>query len=235
MSKHYPKKLLDDYELLLPHFPSNTICRPFIVERVNSWENSYQQAAPLKLLEAGPGYGETTRLFLERPELKLTLVDNDEASIVELTSLLRSNIGKHEIIQANVTEWIRNQQSSSFDIFSASWVIHNFPHEERLTFLREIFRVLRTGGLMVLFDKILPDDTTQLDTFWETHLERLGRLIKANRKDLYDSMIEHEKRDAQPPFVWYEADLKRDLAEIGFVDFKIHKRCERDIVFSSIR
>lgn len=233
MTNHYPEELLKDYSILLQYFPSHTLCRPYIVEAIELWKNTYAKEGAVKVLEIGPGFGETTEMILEKIAVHMTLVEVDVSTIGFLSQQLEKYKNQINIVQADVTSWIKNQPSQSYDVFTASWVIHNFPKDQREEFLVEIRRVLRPGGLFIIFDKILSENSSEMKKVWEEHMKRLQGLDTIGKSEAKDNMILHEIRDAQEPFVWYEHDLFLSMDHLGFSKNKVIMRNERDVVFSA--
>jgi tRNA (cmo5U34)-methyltransferase len=232
---HYPEHLLRDYQLLLGYFPSHTACRPFVVEAMAKWKETYKPQGPVEILEIGPGYGETTLQILERIDASMTLIEADKTAALILGEALERAGKRAEVIVADAIEWIRTQASGSFDAFTSSWVVHNFPSAQREEFLIEVKRILRPGGLFVIFDKVLTDDASENDRVWNIHLQRMNGLKEIGRADLAESMIEHERRDAADPYVWHESQLLTTMTANGFANSTIVMRNERDIVFSALR
>lgn len=236
---HYPKKLLKDYELLLSHFPSHSICRPFVVEAIESWKNKTGYTGNINILEIGPGYGETTELILHNKNIAsaitFTLVESDANASSMLMSKLKDFESQITSINEDATEWIKSQPANTYDVFTASWVVHNFPSDQRERFLTEVARVLKSGGLFIIFDKILPDSEEEIDRLWNIHAERLSALDNLGRSDLKNEMLTHEMRDAAEPYVWYESDLYKLLKELNFKGVKIVMRNERDVVALGIK
>lgn len=232
-SSHYPEKLLRDYELLLQYFPSHTICRQFILDGIKKWEITYGHKETVSLLEIGPGFGETTDLILEQTSCVCTLVESDSQTAQMLAHNLQRFEERIRIVNEDALEWIKRLEPASYDVFTASWTLHNFPSKEREEFLKDVRRVLRPGGLFIIFDKVLPDDEKEVEKLWEIHTERLQGLDTVGRADLMKDMLTHEQRDAKEPFVWHERELLGTMSELGFAEATIIMRNERDIVFSA--
>lgn len=235
MTSHYPESLLKDYELLLSHFPSHVICRPHVAAALEEWRRTYTTTEPVNILEVGSGHGETTKLIMEAMPAHMTLVETDAVALDVLVASLAVYAGQITPVYADATRWITEQPDACFDAFTASWAVHNFPSSEREQFLKEVARVLKPGGLCVLFDKILPDDDATIRALWETHTKRLDGLDAYGKTALKEEMLEHERRDAAEPYVWHEAHFMHDMEAAGFHDVRITMRNERDAVAVAVR
>jgi len=231
---YYPQTLLNDYELLLSYFPSHKICRPYIVSAIKEWSQGKDESQ-INILEIGPGYGETTELILKELKSKITLVEIDDKASIRLADNFADYADRLNIITADAFTWIKNQKDGTYDVFTASWVVHNFPQEQREELLHEIARVLKPSGLFVVFDKILPNDKDTVNKYWDIHMVRLSELDKISRSDLKNEMIEHEKRDAGLSYVWQEREMFESLTKSGFSNIKILNRNERDVVVEALK
>ncbi len=237
--KHYPSTLLKDYELLLKYFPSNAICRPFLIEAIEKWKTEYcgqSKKEIVDILEIGPGFGEMTELILKKIPSNMTLIEADTATAEQLKINLKEFEKRITVVSEDATAWIKNAPNNSYDVFTASWVVHNFPHDQREEFLNNVARVLRPGGLFVIFDKVPSDDPKEVARIWETNMKRLeGLAIDDGRPDLRDVMVAHEERDIKPPYTWPESELLSSMQKLGFESQEIVNRTESDIVFSAVK
>jgi ubiquinone/menaquinone biosynthesis C-methylase UbiE len=235
MTEHYPEHLLKDYELLLEYFPSHQLCRPFVVRAIEKWKEMGGHNEELSILEIGSGYGETTELILGAALAHMTLVEPDGNAAAIMLERLSKYKGQVTVVHDDAIKWIKQQKENTYDIFTASWTLHNFPKHQREGFLEEVARLLKPGGLFVIFDKVLSNNSEFIKKVWQIHLERLEGLDKVGKSDLKNSMIAHEERDAQEPFVWYEHELFGTIEKLGFRNAEIIMRNERDIVFSAVK
>lgn len=235
MTNHYPGHLLKDYEILLQYFPSHAVCRPYVVEAIVQWKKEYTEDTPVEILEIGPGYGDTTELILDSVPTYMALVEADPDTCTLLEHKFKKYSDQITIIEGDAIEWIKVQPDESYDAFTASWVVHNFPKEQREEFLKEIHRILRPGGLCIMFEKVVPDDAQERERLWQIGMKRLEGLDTIGRPDLRQDMVDHEIRDNNEPFVWHEKELLETMEKFDFQQNKIIMRNERDIVFSSIR
>jgi len=233
MQNHYPEHLLKDYELLLSFFPSHKICRPVLVDVIQSWKATQDTSLIPQILEIGPGFGETTELILKEMPCRMTLVEVDASTGQTLQEKFSDT--SVTVVVADALSWIKTQGDASFDIFTASWVIHNFTRDEREKLIPEIYRILKPNGLLVLFDKILPDTVSEVKRYWGIHMERLSGLDALGKTELKNEMLTHELRDTEDSFVWHEGDARTLLERAGFKNIQFHTRNERDVVLSADR
>ncbi len=232
---YYPEVLLREeaYNILLKYMPSDIACRPHVINAIKEWERGRDAngvSTVSSMLEIGPGHGEMTKSILAETSVHATLVELDPKAAASLKKELHEYADRIEIVVADAITWIKQQPSESFDVFTASWVIHNFPKNERDILLAEISRVLKPKGLFVIFDKIHPDSKEEIARLWEIHQNRLSILDELGYADFKKEFFAHEERDMAEPYVWYENDFLKEMADLGFKDTKIVMRSERDVV-----
>ena len=232
MQDHYPKEMLKDYDLVLKYFTSDKILRNKLVDVIKRWRPKHKNN--LEILEIGPGFGHSTKILLENFDSNLTLVEIDKDAIERLQKLENTTASNLRFINKDATEYIKKVPKDSFDVITASWVIHNFPSQERDKFLEEIKRALKPNGLFVIFEKVVTDNEKENQRLLDLQLNRLEELDKMGKHEARQEIIKHETRDAKAPYVWYEKDLVKFFKEKGFKT-KVVARNERDVVFSAIK
>jgi SAM-dependent methyltransferase len=120
------------------------------------------------ILDAGSGYGAVTReLLIRNPHSHLHFCDLDisgiqlERGIKELGEMFGAPF---------IRERIRFKQDSilhtlcgdsSYDKAVAKMVIHELPRHLQLTGLQELYRVLKPGGKLVVWDLMLDENTQE--------------------------------------------------------------------------
>lgn len=140
-------------------------------------------------LELGCGTGSATRSVLETfPTTKVTAMDLSAPYLKIAQEHLRrySNVG---FLQADVTDL--DFKNDTFDAVYSVFMLHELPKAERESMLREAYRVLRPGGVMVVADSLQKGDEPELDwalerfpkiyhePFYANYLGNdLGRVIK---------------------------------------------------------
>jgi len=180
-----------------------------------------------KILEVGAGRGESTELFI-KSNMQVTFIEPSPGALAVLKSKFSEK--KHTLVRADALEWIKREPPCSYEVVTASWVLHNFPAETRDWFIKECYRILKKPGLFAIFDKILQEGATQKNNdLFNKQIERL-RSSKAIDQKLFKKMIAHEKRDISFDYVWYENDLRDGLDKLGFDKVIGRGRHERDMV-----
>jgi ubiquinone/menaquinone biosynthesis C-methylase UbiE len=131
-----------------------------LVEAVDPEEGDY-------ILDAGAGYGAVTREIVQRTKLKdlrFCLLDISsfqiQRGIKHLSDLFGEDFMKDrsEFLLDSVLH--PNYQDNCFDKVVAKMVIHELPKRSQVPALKELYRVLKPGGKIIIWD-IMLDDATQ--------------------------------------------------------------------------
>ncbi len=118
-------------------------------------------AGQVKLLDVGCGTGRTLhQLAIAHPTMRLHGCDMSPAYI----KLARKRL---EDVQ-EVTLAVENDESlpwaeETFDVVTSTYMFHELPRNARRNVVREMFRVLRPGGLVVIEDSAQPSESPELD------------------------------------------------------------------------
>jgi len=126
-----------------------------------------------KLVDIGAGYGRLLQLY-SMFKLEVTAVD---PSIAASIMLRRSNIKRVVKGRAENLPF----DDSTFDVSVSTWVIHDLSVEQRMKAFKEIKRVTRNGGSIVVIDPEV--EGYSMDTVTEA-LKDLGLKIRRSvRRD----------------------------------------------------
>jgi SAM-dependent methyltransferase len=107
-----------------------------------------QQLVDLRVMDFGAGVGNSIPYFKKYlPECELTCLDVSQKSL----SLAEERFPN----MANFVSFNGSQipfPEASFDVVFSACVFHHIPHVEHLSLCREIHRVLKPGGKVVIFE-----------------------------------------------------------------------------------
>lgn len=113
-----------------------------------------------RLLDAGTGTGHTALAFAPRVR-EVVAVDLTEPMLEQGRRLAAEQGVGNIVFERGDVEQLR-YLDASFEIVTSRYSAHHFPHP--LAALRELSRVLKPGGELLLVDTVSPDDPTT-DTF----------------------------------------------------------------------
>lgn len=132
-------------------------------------------------LELGCGSGSATRPVLETfPRARVTALDLSSPYLKVAQDNLR-RYSKVNFLQGDATNL--DFKNETFNVVYSVFVLHELPKAERGALLREAFRVLKPGGLLVIADSLQMDDEPELN--WA-----LERFPKAYHEPFYKNYSE---------------------------------------------
>lgn len=236
--RRFQGKISADYLLVMqgiPHLPE-------IDREVISAIRDFRSPAPagkLNVLEIGCGSGRATaKLLASRPDLNLTAVDNEPQLLNQTRQNLQNEIkqGKLALVESDALAYLQSVGSGHFDIVASVMALHNFERTYRNRALREIYRILKPGGLFVNGDKYPPDDPAEFYRMLPLHLAPFFDVLgPAGRADLLKEVVMHELADLAPDRVMKENEFLREASEIGYGGCKFTCRKNYDVVFLGCR
>jgi ubiquinone/menaquinone biosynthesis C-methylase UbiE len=140
--------------------------------------------AVTRFADLGCGNGTLSMALLERyPEASATLVDFSEPMIEEARKLLGGYPSSCRFITADLSDggWVHLLgDESRFDAVVSGYAIHHLTDERKRELYREIFDLLRPGGLFVNTEHVKSatpwveniSDDLLIDSFYEYQLKR---------------------------------------------------------------
>ena len=182
-----------------------------------------------KVIELGCGEGDLTHyLFKVIPNLEMEVLDVS----AEMLSLAKTKLvnyrDKVRYMQSDANEHVKFVGNEQYDVIVSAWTIHNFIWDDKKEIFQQIFSSLKPGGTMLLMDKIYADDPVVSQSSYDSQIARYEKLNDLVRED----MLAHELQDYSPEYKMSELQTKVTLESVGFKNFKIIDRIERDVVVS---
>ncbi|MBI2105381.1 class I SAM-dependent methyltransferase [Candidatus Woesearchaeota archaeon] len=218
------------FKLACPHFKEleNTLGN-IIREQFQDRNDS-----EIKVLEIGCGPGFTTLIILDSDErTKIVAVDNEPVMITQAKEILKKfiDISRVQLIEDDALEFLKKQSSDSFDVFASGFTLHNLPNNFRQKVTKEIYRVLKSGGIFVNADKYALDNESKHKKSLEWQLHKFKeKYSQINRPDLIKEWTNHYLEDDKPNVIMRESDSINAMNEMGFKDIKIVFRKQMDAV-----
>jgi tRNA (cmo5U34)-methyltransferase len=163
------------------------------------------------VLDIGCGAGNYTLKLLERlPKLNVTMVDLSKPMLDRALERVRpATTGSVEIIQGDIREIDLGLEQ--YDIVLAASVLHHLRSDAQWrAVFGKLYRALRPGGAMLVFDLIESSISPVQAVMWRRYGEFLTQLKDEAYRDQVFAYVEGE--DTPRPLTW-QLDL---LREVGF-------------------
>lgn len=207
-------------------------------EFVGAWEPPSPETQ-MTLLEIGCGTGITTACLLAgREDAAIESVDNAPVMLAQARHHLSVALdGKRlRLIENDALSHLRQMADASVDIVASAYTLHNFLHGYRLQVLKEVWRVLKPGGLFVNGDRYAIDDAAEHLKNTQEEVKSYFRVfMELNRLDLLEQWVVHLFSDESENHIMRLQQALDTMAEIGFHDIGLHFRDGNNALVSAVK
>jgi len=225
--RYFSGILGQDYRLLQLICPLAAEMSRLVGGQVGNYQSG-QPAERLQVLEIGGGTGITSLAILTaREDCHVLAIDNEPDMLDQARQNLRqwAEQGRLTFLQQDALTALQQQKTAGIGIVASAYTLHNFHHDYRGEVLREIFRVLKPGGLFVNGDRYALDDIVAHTRLIQQEVSGyFAVLTKMQRLDLLERWIVHLFSDESENHVMRESQALRQLQQTGFVDIKLTDR-----------
>ena len=108
------------------------------------------------------------------------------------------------------------------DAVASGLTIHNFKVDYREDVLKEIFRVLKSGGTFINADKYVPDDLEEYKKEYDWQMQQFRDADVT--EEVREGWIKHYEVDNRPEIIMKERESVELMKRIGFVDVATSNR-----------
>lgn len=227
-----------DYRLLKLICPLAAEMSRLVGERVGSYQ-SRQPVERLQVLEIGGGTGITSLAILTaREDCHVLAVDNEPNMLGQARENLRrwTDQGRLTFLEQDALSALQRQDAASFDIVASAYTLHNFHDSYRDDVIREIFRVLRPGGLFVNGDRYALDDVDAHTRLVQQEVRGyFSALTEIRRLDLLEQWIVHLFSDESENHVMRESPALQQLRQTGFDDIALTHRQQVNALLTAVK
>lgn len=223
-----------EYNLFAKSVPWHDEFQDVLKRTIREYCLGKSEAATFTALDAGCGTGITTIRILDADErIRVVAVDNEEKTLDQAKEALRDKADRVTFIQADLLPFLEGADDDSFDVFASAYVLHNLPCEYRNRVLKEIARVLKSGGLFVNADKYAHDDEEQQAKDLEEQIRDFDVFDKLGRQDIREEWTKHYREDEKIRIT--EGEQVRILASLGFDDIRTVFRKRIEAVIRAVK
>ncbi len=202
----------------------------------------YQPRLPvdrLQVLEIGGGTGITSLAILTaREDCHVLAIDNEPNMLDQARQNLQhwTDQGRLAFLEQDALTALQRQETAAIDIVASAYTLHNFHDAYRSQVVREIFRVLKPGGLFVNGDRYALDDIDAHTRLIQQEVSGYFTVLtKLQRLDLLEQWLVHLFSDESENHVMRETPALRLLRETGFVDIKLTARQQVNALLNASR
>ncbi len=189
------------------------------------------------VVDLGCGLGYTTESVLKvcNPE-HLYLVDYDKRmflSIFENKKILNKKNIKISVSNEDILNFLDCIKDNTIDCIYSCWVIHNLKKIDRAKIIKEVYRVLKKGGVFINGDKYSEmNELNHAKSFsWQEDQYNKAIAKHPNDKLIYKGWISHHHEDDKNRFTEQE---QNELAKnVGFKKYEFLERFYLESIFKA--
>jgi len=210
-------KIAEEYDLLKMAVPHHDEFQEQIGIELATHFSSDQTP---NILELGSGTGITTKEIVKVvPMAKITALDL-EAGMQEQAKLKKIS-NSINYITADAYEYIKSLEDNSLDGLVTAYTLHNFKKEYRGRLVKEMYRVIKPGGVFINADKFAHSNDEEYRKAYSEQIARYDVFDEIGKSDLKKEWIEHYAVDNQDDLRLVDSDFESLLQEVGFVGVKL--------------
>jgi tRNA (cmo5U34)-methyltransferase len=192
------------FKLACPHYDG---VQNSVKKAIEKYCKKYPKNNILKVLEIGPGDGETTKRILDAdPRTQIISVEKNKTMIEKAKiNLSISQNSRVEFIHSDILDFLKKYGISQsnyfipkFDIIASAWTLHNLFESQRDQIYSQLPHFLSVNGLFVNADKYAHDDQTQHTNALYWQIKQFSDVYlnqDVNRPDLYGEWLLHYLQD----------------------------------------
>lgn len=227
VDKRFAEKIGAEYALFPLAAPHYEECQKLIAELTAHHSNQFA-----KILELGCGTGLTTQhLQRHMPHADITALDAEEVMITQAQQL---GLGeKVRWVCADALAYLKTIEDGSLSGIVTAFCFHNTKPKYRQQVFKEMGRVLRHGGIIVVGDKIAQDDVLE---HWMSLREQIDAFSVFQDTEYPELQAEWTAHYLQDDRIRLTESEQRSLFKMaGCSGGRFYQRWRMDAVFFAIK
>jgi ubiquinone/menaquinone biosynthesis C-methylase UbiE len=227
-----------EYEMLKLICPAAADMSRQVGVCVGAWQRpDAPSTGPAAILEIGCGTGITTSALLHaQPDTAITSVDIAATMLAQAEANLAAAIeaGRLRLVESDALSFLFDVPAESVDIVASGYAFHNFLDGYRTQVIREVYRVLRPGGVLINGDRYALDDTAEQTRVVQDELRQYFRVFaELQRPDLLEQWTLHLFNDESPGHVMRLEPALALYRTVGFDPVRVEDRYANNAVVSA--
>ena len=215
----------EDYKLLIAAVPYYEELQKQVGDAVRAHFGNRQDIA---VLDIGFGTGSTTKAIKEAvPGAVINAIEEDPSVIEHARETLDDYLSSHNVmlIQEEAGNYLHSESVNKYDAVASGLALHNIQRRYRQRIIKDIFRVIRSGGIFVNADKYAQDDEAEARKALEWQANQYREVFTARgRPDLIKQWTDHDEEDMQPDRIMRESAALKEVIMAGFSEIKMAYR-----------
>ncbi len=215
--------ILEDYDIFRLAVPHHDALQATLAKEIGNLFGNKK----IRVLDLGVGTGLTSRAVLKyAPNTEIIGVDLD----VKMTARASTNIGTSlTAVAEDLNTYLVSEKPESFDAVVSAFTIHNLSADKREKICKEVFRVLKPGGIFVNADKIANNKTSVHKMELSRQLEQFSVFKLQGRPDLETGWTTHYLEDEENKLL--ETEWESDLQSAMFTQVEKILRIGMEAVY----
>lgn len=232
--QRFSNKVGEEYDLFSLALPHQDEIQTKSVEKLIT---HFSNKDGLKVLEIGFGTGITAHeLLSQSPQIHLIGIDNEPGMLDKALNKLKDfPSNQFELQIADALEHLEKQDPNTFDGIISVWVLHNLQRDFRSKIYKEIYRVLKPGGIFVNGDKMAVADESVHQEHLNWQLKQFDVYEGIGKPELKKEWTDHYLEDEDVNRILYEDTFIEDLQNIGFKECFVDNRHYMDAIGSGTK
>ncbi len=226
-----------DYDTLNLICPLATQMSHLVGETLKNYAEN--KTDKLTVVELGGGTGITTLALLSASDnTQILSIDNEPVMQNQAKAHLHAWVesGQLTFSQDDALTALQKLPDASVDVIASAYTLHNFLNTYRAEVVREIFRVLKSGGFFINGDRYALDDISQHTRATQEEVAGYFRVLIAEKKlDVLEHWIIHLFNDESENHVMRESVSLEQLQTAGFINVNLAHRMAVNALVTAIK
>jgi ubiquinone/menaquinone biosynthesis C-methylase UbiE len=195
-------------------------CIPFATDQLQVMLRVIEHyvGAPDRFVDLGCGDGILARTIMDAyPSSTALLVDHSQPMLIRAAQAMHRFAHRFNIAQADISEALPAEvYGSTIDVVVSAFAIHHLPSDRKQWLYKEIFKVLRPGGMFINLEHVTPASDRAEALFDQLIIENL---VSVSGRPETDVAAEYHARPDKADNILETIDQQIGwLNEIGYTD-----------------
>ncbi|MCP4177114.1 MAG: class I SAM-dependent methyltransferase [bacterium] len=201
-------------------------------ETVNLTEN-------ITVVDIGCGSGGACKTILEgATNINMIAIDDKSFMLNQARRQLADLVddGKLSFMQCDILSALKEIESESVSFAVSFYLLHNYHEKDRKDIYREIYRILKPGGVFFNGDLYAWDDPVMNTKLTQERAKFcINSLIALDRVEYVSKFVMHLINDQSRDIIMVESEAIVNIKDTGFRDVKVLFRAKSEALLEAKR